>query len=98
MIIHFSKSNYSQIGEQDIARPQGRAICIVPSKGLPFGGGGPGAAVLVALDIREPVPAGPPDLNEAGAEPGHSGFGEEARADPKTLCHFSCCEEAVGVL
>src|SRR5689334_22516028 len=97
--------DHSLVKEQRLAhtraghRPTVRSgDMFVSPKGLPFGGGGSCAAAFVALDIREPVPAGPPDLDEAGAEPGHSGFGEEARADSKTLCHFSCCEEAVGVL
>ena len=70
-----AKEHCSRTHENDIARLWSWAICSVRVVVLVFGGGGPGAAALVSLDIRKPITAGPPDLDEAGAEAGDSGFG-----------------------
>jgi hypothetical protein len=91
-----SKSAYSRAREQGVARPKGRATDRLAAVGLPFGGRGPGAAALVALEVRDAVAAGPAYLDEAWPEAGHSRFGEEALAYPQTLRDLSGRQENVG--
>ena len=49
-----------------------------------------------SLEVRDAIAAGPAYLDEAGAEAGHSRFGEEALAYPQTLRDLSHREKRVG--